>query len=268
MKHPVRSHPKDKPVKHKKIKPTIISLCDYSGIWSKPYLDAGFKVIQVDLKHGHDARTFRLPKNDEIYGVIAQPVCTHFAGSGARWWDEKGDEPVKEGLALVDACIRVMVASNWQMRRRNRSLVFSVLENPVGRLHEWLGESHFRFHPHQYGGYMNPPHDFEAQYHKKWKEAGEDRIKQKQVVDWAMQWDAYTKKTCLWGRFNLPKTNPVPPVLGSTLWARFGGKSERTKEQRSMTPKGFAQAFFNANSDPMPWANCHLDIDHPEPLII
>ena len=34
---------------------TILSLFDYSGAWPKPYLDAGYEVIQVDLKHGDDS---------------------------------------------------------------------------------------------------------------------------------------------------------------------------------------------------------------------
>jgi len=64
--------------------------------------------------------------------------------------------------------------------------------------------------------------------------------------------DPYTKKTGLWGRF----TPPLPlfiggdwrvePVEGSKM-LRYGGNSERTKEQRSETPEGFAQAFFMAN---------------------
>lgn len=27
---------------------------------------------------------------DKIYGILAAPPCTHFAGSGARWWKDKG----------------------------------------------------------------------------------------------------------------------------------------------------------------------------------
>jgi len=38
---------------------TIISLCDFSGNWSKPYRDAGYNVVQVDLKHGNDVRMFQ-----------------------------------------------------------------------------------------------------------------------------------------------------------------------------------------------------------------
>jgi hypothetical protein len=31
------------------------------------------------------------------------------------------------------------------------------------------------------------------------------------------------------------------------MWAKLGGNSEKTKELRSLTPAGFAQAFFEAN---------------------
>lgn len=59
--------------------------------------------------------------------------------------------------------------------------------------------------------------------------------------------DPYTKKTGLWGNFNtaLEKT-PVKPDPNSWIM-KLGGKSERTKELRSMTPPGFAKAFFKAN---------------------
>lgn len=86
------------------------------------------------------------------------------------------------------------------------------LENPVGRLQKLrpqLGNPWY-FQPHWFG-------------------------------------DPYTKKTGLWGTFNrdLPR-NPVEPDPQSWLM-RLGGKSERTKELRSMTPLGFAKSFFLAN---------------------
>jgi site-specific DNA-cytosine methylase len=59
--------------------------------------------------------------------------------------------------------------------------------------------------------------------------------------------DPYTKKTGLWGTFNrdLPQS-PVDPDPKSPIM-QLGGKSERTKELRSMTPLGFALAFYLAN---------------------
>ena len=86
------------------------------------------------------------------------------------------------------------------------------LENPVGRLQKLrpqLGNPWY-FQPHWFG-------------------------------------DPWTKKTGLWGNFNkeLPR-NEVEPDPNSWIM-KLGGKSERTKELRSMTPLGFAKAFYLAN---------------------
>ncbi len=84
---------------------TVLSLCDYTGNWSRPYREAGYDVRQVDLQHGDDVRLFEaLPY--PVRGVLAAPPCTDFAGSGARWWEGKGQKPLLNGLALVDACCR------------------------------------------------------------------------------------------------------------------------------------------------------------------
>lgn len=91
--------------------------------------------------------------------------------------------------------------------------VFWALENPVGRLKRWLGKPDFYFHPFEYG-------------------------------------DPYTKKTCLWGNFNIPKKNIVTPIKSSSQgsWLmKLGGNSPKTKMLRSITPQGFAKAFFEAN---------------------
>ena len=87
---------------------------------------------------------------------------------------------------------------------------FWAIENPVGTLHRWLGKPVMYFQPYEYG-------------------------------------DPYTKKTCLWGNFKIPKKNPVEPTEGSKMWKKYGGKSDRTKTLRSITPPGFAKAFFEAN---------------------
>ena len=67
--------------------------------------------------------------------------------------------------------------------------------------------------------------------------------------------DPYTKKTGLWGKFNVAglealKT-PVDPIksckAGSHLM-KLGGNREKTKEIRSITPSGFADAFYAAHN--------------------
>lgn len=178
----------------------ILSLCDYSGSWSQPYVDAGYAVQRLDIKTTGDVRLFEYP--GRVHGILAAPPCTHFAVSGARWWANKTESDLVEALSVVDACLRLVMVCKP---------VWWALENPVGRLSRWIGERAMYFDPCEYG-------------------------------------DPYTKKTGLWGEFNtkLPR-NEVEPVEGSKMWAQYGGKSERTKTMRSMTPAGFAQAFFTAN---------------------
>ena len=139
---------------------TILSLCGYTGNWSAPYKEDGYEVIQVDIKMGKDAilwpsdisseprfsREFSDISSYDIYGVIAQPVCTYFAGSGAS--HKRTDEQIKEGLSLVDACIRIA----WAVRPH-----FFVMENPVGKLRRWIGPPLQIFHPWEYAGYLDNP---------------------------------------------------------------------------------------------------------------
>jgi hypothetical protein len=182
---------------------TVLSLCDYTGAWSKPYRDAGYDVRQVDIKHGDDVRLFKaLPH--PVRGILAAPPCTHFASSGARWWAEKGTEALQDGLALVDACLRAVVVHRPQ---------WWVLENPIGRLRDYLGEPRLMFDPSDYGG---------------WCAA-----------------DNYTKKTCLWGHFNTPLKRPIEASDGSRMHRL--PPSEDRPSLRSATPSGFARAFYEAN---------------------
>lgn len=92
--------------------------------------------------------------------------------------------------------------------------VFWALENPVGRLRKFLGaDPDLIFNPCDYG-------------------------------------DPYTKKTLLWGKFNMFEKNPVEPIKSCKQgsWVqKLGGKSEKTKRLRATTPPGFAKAFYEAN---------------------
>ena len=86
--------------------------------------------------------------------------------------------------------------------------VWWALENPVGRLRRYLGSPTITFQPCDYG-------------------------------------DPYTKRTLLWGNFTVPVSCPVEPTDGSKLWKLPPGP-DRAK-LRSITPPGFARAFFEAN---------------------
>jgi len=119
----------------------IYSLFDYTGNWSKPYKENGYDVRQVDIKHGDDVRLLEIP-NRSVYGVLAAPPCTEFAGSGARWWAEKDDKLLLDGLELIGALSRFVLITKP---------VFWVVENPVGRLNKWFGEPKMYFDPCDYG---------------------------------------------------------------------------------------------------------------------
>ena len=154
-----------------------------------------------------DVRDYEIPQN--VYGILAAPDCRDFAGSGAQYWAAKdADGRTQESLKVVVACIYIITYCKP---------VFWCMENPVGRLPsllpELLGKPLMYYQPWEYG-------------------------------------DPYTKRTCLWGRFNLPTKNPVEPIRSCSQgsWVqRLGGKGERTKLLRSITPAGFAKAFYEAN---------------------
>lgn len=178
---------------------TILSLCDRTGEWPRPYAEAGYDVVSVDIQRGEDVRLMRVDDFPPARGILAAPPCTEFASSGARWWEGKGDAALIDGLSVVDACLRIIhvLQPAWW-----------ALENPVGRLSRFLGEPAFSFDPCDFG-------------------------------------DPYTKRTHLWGRFNWPRRRPVAPVDGSKMH-RLPPSPERAN-LRSVTPAGFARAFFEAN---------------------
>lgn len=174
----------------------ILSLCDRTGNWSRPYEDDGYEVIRVDLEHGQDVRLFQRP-DKPVHGILAAPPCTVFAQSGARW--PRTDDEMREGLSVVDACLRIVMACKP---------LWWALENPAGKLSKYLGPPTYTFQPNHHG-------------------------------------DPYTKFTCLWGSFIPPARNPVPATMGSKMH-RLGPSPDRAA-LRSVTPEGFAHAFFEAN---------------------
>ncbi len=203
---------------------TIVSLFDYTGTWSKPYRDAGYNVIQHDLQLGQDIFTDTIPaaiadhnEGRTIHGLLAAVPCTDFAGCGARWWKGKEDKPADHHKLecfdntvdlSIGMALAVLAVVEWLQP------LWWCIENPIGRIHKLvpeLGRPLMYFNPTDFG-------------------------------------HPYTKRTALYGRFNtnLPKTFALN-LFGSEMWAKYGGRSQRTKNARSVTPKGFAKAFFQAN---------------------
>lgn len=103
----------------------------------------------------------------------------------------------------------------------NSNPKFWCLENPIGKMKGFMGEPKYKFHPYYFG-------------------------------------DPYTKKTYLWGNFNIPVEKRVKPTIINPV--KFGGSKstknqtpiswisgKNRKEKRAITPEYFAKAFYKAN---------------------
>ena len=195
----------------------ILDLCGGTGAWSKPYKDAGYDVRLITLPK-YDVKSFIRDreyiafwnkKEDAYDAIIIKNIYGILAAPPCTHLAGSGARwwKVKGEKPLLEALEVVNVCMKVITTVKPR---FWALENPIGRLVHYLGKPKMYFHPCDYG-------------------------------------DPYLKRTCLWGEFNKPKKNPVEPTEGMKLHRMYGGKSERTKRMRSITPQGFAKAFYKAN---------------------
>ena len=234
----------------------VLSLYDFTGEALKPWAEAGYTCYAFDIQHPADdvvldkydgGGSIRYAHADlhntdviaSIYSAfvsrpvvfgMAFPVCTDLAVSGAAHFKAKAAKD-------PDFQIKASNYARWCADLFDRLDVPYFVENPVSRLATLWRKPNHSFHPYEYGGYI-PEADAE---HPKWPEYIPDR-------------DAYKKKTCLWtgGGFVMPEQMPVDcsEYYGngySKPMMKLGGKSMKTKNIRSATPRGFARAVFEAN---------------------
>lgn len=230
----------------------VWSLFDGSGIMGLPWAEAGHTVYCFnadDADHGDYAaagakvshsniryvnawldEAFISAAVDGVFGsrpdiVFAFPPCTDLAVSGAAHFEQKKKLNPDFQIKAVETC-RVA---------QRLADVFGVpymIENPVSVLSTMWRRPDHTFHPYAFGGFL--PED---DRHPFFPEIISPR-------------DAYQKKTCLWvgGGFIMPPSEPVAVPSGySARHNRLGGRSARTKTIRSLTPRGFARAVFEAN---------------------
>jgi len=201
----------------------ILDLQGGTGAWSKKYKESGYRVINVTLPDYDILKTEIRPQ--EKYNIV-------FVGVKV--------EPLKikdiYGILAAPVCTMFSFARTrakmprdfrkgmelviaclniiWECRYDHK-LTFWCLENPMGYLRQFLGKPVFTFDPCDFG-------------------------------------DLYTKKTDLWGYFNIPLKDPEKTTMN--YWKKYGKlpsisdfTSSKQKDKRAITPAGFAKAFFEAN---------------------
>ena len=190
----------------------ILDLCGGTGAWSKPYANAGY-----------DVRIITLPD----YDVRMFPSKRGYKSRYPREFEDIMKLGKVHGILAAPPCT-YFAGSGASWPRTDGEMLEGIsivdacirlvyvlkpkwwaLENPVGKLRKWLGPPVMSFNPCDYG-------------------------------------DAYKKKTLLWGRFNTNLIkNPVTPIVPSPLHLLPPSKDRAAI--RSITPAGFAKAFFEAN---------------------
>ncbi|ENF7816114.1 DNA cytosine methyltransferase [Enterobacter soli] len=217
----------------------IWSLFDGSGIMGLPWAEAGHDVYCFNADEGNHGgyETIRMNHQKINYvnmwidtgfqvkamkagipapGIIfAFPDCTELAVSGAKHGHT--------GLSSV-------VNARMVQEMAECYGVPWMLENPVGKMSTHWRKPDYYFDPHEFGAHLNPD---EGSYHPRMPPC-----------------DGYTKKTCIWagGGFVMPEKKPGTINIGYFWgWKSLGGNSAKTKQLRSLTPRGFARAVYEAN---------------------
>lgn len=184
------------------------------------------KLVIFDLCGGTGA--WSAPYRDAGYDVrIVEPKLGLFGDSDVRLL-EVPDVPV-HGVLAAPPCTHFAIGGATHWKRKGMGPVLEglsvvdaclrfiwatrptwwALENPHGRLARWLGPPLVWFDPCDYG-------------------------------------DPWTKRTGLWGNFTIPEPSPVP-VTVTKRNESIKGHGEARRTERSVTPPGFARAFFEAN---------------------
>lgn len=204
---------------------TILSLCDLTGTFVEPWVEAGYEAILVDPQHGvtHqegpvlklaatvlEAMPLIADRLDDIVFVAGWPPCTDMAVSGARWFADKWKADsayLAKAVAVAEQCrtIGQMSGGPW------------FVENPVSTLAQVFGKPDHWFHPWHFTG-------FDAS-------------------------DNYTKRTNLWtgGGFVMPSIEADTTLGKPDNRIHMAPPGPERANFRSATPRGFARAVFEAN---------------------
>lgn len=211
----------------------ILDLCGGTGSWSKPYSERGYTVHIITLPkydiYQSDCMGGFIYFRDADGGVLKIPANEVYGILAAPTCTmfslarstAKTPRDLEEGMRLVKKCLDII----WYCKITPGSMLkFWALENPLGLLRWFLGRPLFTFSPEEFG-------------------------------------ENYTKKTDIWGYFNIPKKKPyklssdeqllssrnnrVLPELPEGYVVPKGWRAQAAR--RSMTSSKFAEAFYKAN---------------------
>lgn len=200
---------------------TVVALYSKTDAIVRPWVDAGFKAVLVDLQHaggeheagditriGADMREWVPPlwlARSSVRMVFAFPPCDHLAVSGARWFAGKGLGKLADSIRLFE---RAAFWCEWFGAPY-------LIENPVSTISSYWRKPDHTFHPWHFTGFASD--------------------------------DNYTKKTCLWtgNGFVMPDRRVDCVSIDDRI--HKAPPSPERADFRSATPVGFSRAVFESN---------------------
>jgi site-specific DNA-cytosine methylase len=201
----------------------ILDLCGGTGAWSNPYKNAGYdvKVItlpEYNVKNIYFYRNIELTIKSEIDIIIPYSKIYGILAAPPCTMFSLARTTAKTPRNFKQGMevVKICLHIIWNCRYKTK-LKFWAIENPMGYLRQFLGKPIFTFDPCDFG-------------------------------------DPYTKKTDLWGYFNIPKKNPIKLSKENIARCKINNRKlpsiidiTRNADRRAITPQGFAKAFYKAN---------------------
>lgn len=200
----------------------ILHLCADLGSDSYFYQqDSNYEVLMV----GEDISVENFSTDREVYGVIANPVCTEL--STVRGFHLEND--MEKGMFLVEHCMRIITEVKPK---------FWVIENPAnGRLKDVLGKPRLVYQPWQYG----------SPWTKKTGLWGEFSIPEPLYT----KWEDVPKIHELYIRPGRPKPSLAfchkSAMEHIPEFEPFRESVKNDADFRSLCSQGFAREFYNNN---------------------
>jgi len=197
----------------------ILHLCADIGSDSYFYKVNGYNVIMIG--ENEDVRKYN--PNFEVYGVIANPVCTEFSTANGFHIKNKPD------MSLLEGCQRIIEKTNPK---------FWVIENPFnGTMKDYLGNPDFVYHPWEFGDPWTKKTALWGKFNKP------EKIYKK--------WDYVPKNDKLYIRPGRSKPSIAflhkSAINNIDSMLKFKPYIKNDADFRSICPQGFAKAFYEAN---------------------